>query len=369
MTSRLPYRADPPRHRDGAATRRSERGRGRAQPGLAGARPTGALHLLPRLVAAGNVSRVGLAEVVVDGGVPVGVERRGVVLAPDAGWERGVGHGGVEDPRVTWVPSARRARDDVRRLRAAGAAPRARRVRQTWSTWRRLGPLHFAYEPELDIDLNLFPNKDACSSPSRCRAGRRAGYAMLHRPMWDLGWLRPGRGRATCPPASPTNVRASGSPTCRPRRSSATCRALDRLRDHRLVALQRVRLRGAQDRRRPAADPRREGWLLIHHGVVGELDAGFGRSSTSCTTRRARCCSTPMTRARARARTEPLLEPETDEERAGTVANVVFPTAIEEIDGGSSSSTGWPTPASGSPNSSAPSSCRTRPRSGAYSSR
>src|SRR3954454_8530742 len=70
-----------------------------------GRTPDGRLHLLPRLVATGNVSRVGLAEVVVQDGVPVGVERRGVVLEPDAGWERGAGHSGVEDPRVTWVAS------------------------------------------------------------------------------------------------------------------------------------------------------------------------------------------------------------------------------------------------------------------------
>ena len=30
---------------------------------------------------------------------------------------------------------------------------------------------------------------------------------------------------------------------------------------------------------------------------------------------------------------EPLLAPETEEERSGIVPNVVFPTAIEEIDG------------------------------------
>ncbi len=30
---------------------------------------------------------------------------------------------------------------------------------------------------------------------------------------------------------------------------------------------------------------------------------------------------------------EPILVPETEEERIGTVGNVVFPTAIEEVDG------------------------------------
>lgn len=48
--------------------------------------PDGQLYLLPRLVAAGNVSRVGLAAVVLEDGVPTGVRREGVVLAPDEGW-------------------------------------------------------------------------------------------------------------------------------------------------------------------------------------------------------------------------------------------------------------------------------------------
>ena len=63
--------------------------------------PDGELYLLPRMVAEGNVSRIGLARVIVENGMPVGVERQGVVLAPDRGWERGVGNAGVEDPRVT----------------------------------------------------------------------------------------------------------------------------------------------------------------------------------------------------------------------------------------------------------------------------
>jgi predicted GH43/DUF377 family glycosyl hydrolase len=71
-------------------------------PGSARGR-NGELYLLPRLVAAGNVSRVGLARVIVTDGTPTDVERRGVVLAPDRSWERGDDHSGVEDPRVTWI--------------------------------------------------------------------------------------------------------------------------------------------------------------------------------------------------------------------------------------------------------------------------
>src|SRR5207249_6951499 len=50
--------------------------------------PDGQLYLLPRLVAPGNFSRIGLARVVCDRrGDPAGVERCGVVLEPQAPYE------------------------------------------------------------------------------------------------------------------------------------------------------------------------------------------------------------------------------------------------------------------------------------------
>ncbi len=70
-----------------------------------GRSPDGRLWLLPRLVAAGNPSRIGIAEVLVRDGQPTGVRRDGVVLAPDTGWERSHDHAGVEDPRTTWIAS------------------------------------------------------------------------------------------------------------------------------------------------------------------------------------------------------------------------------------------------------------------------
>ena len=32
-------------------------------------------------------------------------------------------------------------------------------------SWRRLGPVLFGYEPDLQLDFNLFPNKDAVFFP------------------------------------------------------------------------------------------------------------------------------------------------------------------------------------------------------------
>ena len=158
-------------------------------------------YLLPRLVAEGNVSRVGLAEVDPDGRrADRRSTREGVVLAPDAGWERGKNNAGVEDPRVTWIPTLGHARDDLRRLRAARARSRRSPSRRTCATWTRLGPLQFALPDDLDTDLNLFPNKDVVPLPrAGARPGRRARLAMLHRPMWDLDWSRPARA-CTCRP-------------------------------------------------------------------------------------------------------------------------------------------------------------------------
>lgn len=69
----------------------------------AGWAPDGRLMLFSRVVGEGNWSRIAVADVVVTDGVPTGVERRGIALAPDRGWERGSDHGGVEDPRITWL--------------------------------------------------------------------------------------------------------------------------------------------------------------------------------------------------------------------------------------------------------------------------
>lgn len=96
-------------------------------------RRDGELYLFPRLVAAGNYSRVGRARVVVDdAGDPVGVERPGVALEPEEGWERHARTSGVEEPRITFVPSL-----DVYVLTYSAYGPLGRgsawRSRTTWS--------------------------------------------------------------------------------------------------------------------------------------------------------------------------------------------------------------------------------------------
>lgn len=67
--------------------------------------PDDGYDLFPRIVAAGNYSRIGRARVLFTAeGIPTAVERRGYALEPREPYEvtlrRG---GGVEDPRVTYV--------------------------------------------------------------------------------------------------------------------------------------------------------------------------------------------------------------------------------------------------------------------------
>src|SRR6478752_2398777 len=218
----------------------------------------GDLYLLPRLVARGNVSRVGLARVLVTDAVPSGVERLGVVLAPETGWERARGHAGVEDPRVTWVAAL-----GVHVMTYVAYGPLGPRsavaVSDDLRVWKRLGPIHFHYQADLDTDLNLFCNKDIVFFPEPVVApDGRPCLAALHRPMWDLDEVAPGLGRYLPPGV-----------------------------DHQ---------------------------PLVHYAA--------GAMILSAQDPAAVLARTPT----------PLLTAQIVQERSGIVPNVVFPTAIEEID-------------------------------------
>jgi predicted GH43/DUF377 family glycosyl hydrolase len=298
-----------------------------------GRTPDGRLHLLPRMVATGNVSRVGLAEVELRDGVPVGVHRRGTVLAPDEGWERGLNNAGVEDPRTTWVPTL--GRHLMTYVAFGPLGPRLALAESgDLTTWRRLGPIQFAYQPGLDTDLNLFPNKDAVFFPEPVPGpDGRASYAMLHRPMWDLGWFRPGEGVHL--PAGITDERPGIWISYVPAdEAAADLGALARPRHHRCVALPEFGYETLKIGAGPPPVRVPEGWLLIHHGVTGYIPPGFDPKNQRAVYSAGAMLLDPEDPGRVLARTaEPIFAPETADELHGTVPNVVFPTAIEEVDG------------------------------------
>jgi beta-1,2-mannobiose phosphorylase / 1,2-beta-oligomannan phosphorylase len=295
--------------------------------------PDGELYLLPRLVATGNVSRVGLARVIVsDDGVPVGVSREGVVLEPDRGWERGARNAGVEDPRVTYLADL--GLHVMTYVAYGPLGPRtALAVSRDLRSWERLGPVSFAYDDALDMDLNLFHNKDTVFFPTVVNApDGTPSYAVLHRPMWDLSETKPGEG-VRLPVGQPDerqSIWISYVPVAEVERDLAN---LTRWTRHRFLAgpefpFEAVKIGGG-----PAPLRVPEGWLVLHHGVTGVIDNAFAQQQKVNYAAGALLLDGDDP-SRVIARTsEPLLQAETEDERSGIVPNVVFPTAIEEIAG------------------------------------
>jgi beta-1,2-mannobiose phosphorylase / 1,2-beta-oligomannan phosphorylase len=294
--------------------------------------PDGVLYLLPRLVATGNVSRVGLARVEIVDGVPVGVEREAIALEPDRGWERGAANAGVEDPRVTFIP-----RLGLHVMTYVAYGPLGPKTAIATSvdlrTWTRLGPALFEYDDALDADLNLFSNKDTVFFPEPVTAPNGVeSFAVLHRPMWDLGEIRVGQGVRV--PAGITDARQSIWIAYVP--VAEVERDITRLAfwgQNRLLAAPEYPFEALKIGSGPPPIRVEEGWLLLHHGVTGELLPNTDQQPGVNYAAGAMILDAEDPTIVLARTTEPLLAAETEEERSGIVPNVVFPTAIEEIDG------------------------------------
>lgn len=295
---------------------------------------SGELFLFPRLVADGNVSRVGRARVIHDAaGIPRSVERLGVVLEPEESWEHNGTGGGVEDPRITYVPRLERY---VMAYTAYGPlGPRvALAVSADLVRWERLGPVALTYDPRLGVDFQLVPNKDAMLFPEPVPGpDGEQSYAILHRPMWDLSWVREGAGeplpRGFTDPRPGIWVSYASAVTVEDDIS-----ALTRLHGHRLVALPEQPWESLKIGAGTVPVRVADGWLTLFHGVAGE----FVRESVLQPKVRYAAGALildadDVSRVIARS-AEPLLEPELAEERDGIVPNVVFPTALEFVDDG-----------------------------------
>lgn len=291
----------------------------------------GQLLLLPRLVAEGNVSRVGLCRVLADDdGDPVGVERLGVVLEPDEVWERhAAGGGGVEDPRVTFVAVIDAYVMAYTAFGPLGARP-AVAVSDDGREWRRLGMVRHRYEPDaLAADLNLYPNKDGVWFPEPVPApDGTPSLAYLHRPTWDLTGVSRQPYDATPPGLSDPrpSIWVSYVPVAEARQDVA---ALTDLRWHREVATPEQPWEEAKVGAGTPPVRTEHGWLAVHHGVAGDLEPG-----TELQQHVRYCAGVMVHDVRDVARlvhrsTDPVLEPEAPEERDGIVPNVVFPTAID----------------------------------------
>ena len=241
--------------------------------------PDGKLYLFPRLVAAGNYSRIGIARALFNGaGDPSGVERLGIALEPEADYElRPDGGGGCEDPRVSFVEPLGRYVMTYTAFSAAG--PRiALAISEDLFNWQRWGWLNFANYHD-GIDPDDVDDKDASLFPVAVpNPSGRPELAILHRPLF------PGtRPEETARHPEPREVdldRESIWISYSPMRAGGRWAVPPRP-----VQLPSppggpgVALGAAQDRRRHAPVLTQHGWLIIYHGVSeveGPADGGLG---------------------------------------------------------------------------------------------
>ena len=145
--------------------------------------PDGQLYLFPRLVARGNYSRIGIARVRFnEAGDPVGVERLGIALEPEAEYERRPdGSGGCEDPRITFVEPLRRyvMTYTAHSATARGSPWHYPRICSTGGVWasRPSAPIRASSSTAWTTKTPVFPV--AIPDPS----GQLA-MAILHRPLF-----------------------------------------------------------------------------------------------------------------------------------------------------------------------------------------
>jgi predicted GH43/DUF377 family glycosyl hydrolase len=293
--------------------------------------PDGNLYLFPRLVAAGNYSRIGIARVRFNGdGDPIGVERLGIALEPEADYElRPDGGGGCEDPRVTFVKPLSRFL-----MTYTAFSPEGPRIALALSkdlfNWQRLGLVNFTNyhdgrDPDGvdDKDASLFPM--AIPNPSG-----RPELAILHRPLF------PGtRPEETAEhPATRTvdlNRESIWISYCERAPTGDPLSRFGRFASHHRVASpvapwERLKIGGGTP---PILT--RHGWLIVYHGVSEEGDPSTAGRQL-CYSAGVMVLSKEHPQKLLYRSTQPVLAPELPQERSGTIANVVFPTGIDRRD-------------------------------------
>jgi beta-1,2-mannobiose phosphorylase / 1,2-beta-oligomannan phosphorylase len=285
----------------------------------------GQLYLLPRMVAAGNYSRIGLARVIFNRrGYPVGVERLGVVLEPREPYEINARTGGgIEDPRVVYIAARRYY---VMLYTAYGpAGPRiAGAVSRDLIGWRRTGLVRFA--PHHGIDIDALHNKDALLFPEPVPGpDGRLALALIHRP--TLGDAPTARGGLESPEHE-GHRRPSMWISYAPVEDLLTRRHIVFGQHHLLAPPQqpweRLKVGGGTPPLRLS-----DGWLVFYHGVSGQVVEGIDQQQRVRYSAGALLLELRDPRRVLCRSTRSVLVPRVATERTGIVPRVVFPTGID----------------------------------------
>jgi predicted GH43/DUF377 family glycosyl hydrolase len=291
--------------------------------------PDGDLYLFPRMVAKRNCSRIGIARVLFnEAGDPVGVERLGVALEPEADYElRSDGSGGCEDPRVTFVGPLQRYLMTYTAWSSYG--PRiALAVSDDLFHWRRLGLASFASSEGLEFD-NV-DDKDASLFPAVIPdLSGQPELALLHRPLFP--GTRPEE--TACSPATrkvDIDRESIWISYCQMTLNHKPFHTGKFTFHHRLASpvspWERLKIGGGTP---PILT--QHGWLIVYHGV-SEIDAPETDRHLLCYSAGGMIFSREHPLVINYRSAEPVLTLELQEERQGIVANVVFPTGIDRRD-------------------------------------
>lgn len=292
--------------------------------------PDGQFYLFPRLVAKGNYSRIGIARVKFNAdGDPSEVERLGIALEPEADYERRTdGGGGCEDPRISYGEDLKRYVMTYTALSSRG--PRiAIALSEDLFHWQRLGLATF--RPYEGIEFNGVDNKDASVFPVAVPDPQgQPAMAIIHRPLFpgtrpeetvcqlssrEVDLHRESIWISYCPLGE-----AGDEPYY-----LSHFELHDRLASP--VALwEQLKVGGGTP---PILT--RHGWMVIYHGVH-ELAEPSTVAHKLCYSAGILILSQEHPRVIRYRSPEPVLTPELPQERMGTVANVVFPTAIDRRD-------------------------------------
>ena len=291
----------------------------------------GQLYLFLRIVAAGNYSRIAIcrARFGPDGN-PVGVERLGIALEPRENYELLMREGGgCEDPRITYVPALDRYLMAYTALGDNGARV-ALAISYDLFTWQRLGLADFA--PEGGIDWNAQGDKDAMFFPLPVRDPQgKLALALLHRPTYQVSRVN-GQVDVLMPEGVDDERESLWISYASMDAVTAGIGGLTKFSQHRLVATPRsdwenVKIGGGTPPLLTSL-----GWLLIYHGVGGQL---YTVTPDTVPPRQLRYSAGVLVLDRDDPQRvlyrspQPVLEPATDEERVGIVSDVVFPTGID----------------------------------------
>ena len=289
----------------------------------------GQLYLFPRLVARGNYSRIGIARVRFnDAGDPVGVERMGIALEPEADFELRPDGGGCEDPRITFIEPLDRYVMTYTAFSSRG--PRiALAISEDLFHWDRLGLAIF--QPYEGVDFNDVANKDALLFPVAIPDPEgRPSMAIIHRPLFP--GTRPDE-KLHCRFPRAMDILRESIWISYHSLVDEVCdkhHHLCHFDSHRRLACpvapwEQLKIGGGTP---PMLTP--QGWLFLYHGVSVALNK-LSACELSYSAGLLVLDEKHPHQIRYRS-PDPILTPELPKEREGIVPNVVFPTAIDRRD-------------------------------------